>query len=162
MDMGFDTIITFTDCLGSNIQIMPSHSSLAAKQLADIFFDRWYCENGLLLDIFSDRNKLFMSHFWKRLHELTGVKLKMSTSYHPQTDGSSERTNKTVIQCICFAVECDQVGWVRALPKIRFDIMNIVNRSTGFTPFQLCFGHSPRLLPPIFPGKKKTPMETLV
>jgi hypothetical protein len=89
------------------------------------------------LDIVSDRDKLFMSRFWKTLHTLTGVKLKLSTSYHPETDGSSERTNKTVIQCIRFAVEHDQLGWVKALPKIRFDIMNTVNRSTGFTPFQL-------------------------
>ena len=71
---------------------------------------------------------------------LTGVKLKMSTNYHPETDGSSEHTNKTVIQCICFAVEHDQIGWVKVLPKIRFNIMNTVNRSTGFTLFQLQFG----------------------
>ena len=114
-------IITITDCLGSDIQIIPSLSSLTAEQFAEIFFDRWYCENGLPLDIISDRDKLFMSRFWKALHKLTGVKLKMSTSYHPQTDGSSdssERTNKTVIQCIRFAVERDQLGWVKALPKI--------------------------------------------
>ena len=102
-----------------------------------------------------------MSRFWKTLHSLTGVKLKLSTSYHPETDGSSERTNKTVIQCIRFAVECDQLGWVKALPKIRFDIMNTVNRSTGFTPFQLRFGRSPRLLPPLFPSNITTPTDKL-
>ena len=116
---------------------------------------------GLPLDIVSDRNKLFMSHFWNTLHSLTGVKLKMSTSYHPETDGSSERTNKTVIQCIRFAVERDQLGWVKALPKIQFDIMNTVNRSTGFTPFQLRFGRSPRLLPPLFSSNLTTPTEKL-
>ena len=150
LDNGFDTIITFTDRLGSDIQIIPSVSSLTAEKLAEIFFDKWYCENGLPLDIVSDRDKLFMSRFWKTLHTLTGVKLKMSTSYHPETDGSSERTNKTVIQSIRFAVERDQIGWVKALPKIRFDIMNTTNRSTGFTPFQLRFGRSPRVLPPLF------------
>ena len=143
MDNGFDTIITFTDRLGSDIQIIPSVSTLTAEQLAQNFFDKWYCENSLPLDIVSDRDKLFMSCFWKTLHTLTGIKLKMSTSYHPETDGSSERTNKTVIQCIRFAVERNQLGWVKALPKIRFDIMNTVNRSTGFTPFQLRFGRSP-------------------
>ena len=118
MDNGFDTIITFTDRLGSDIQIIPSVSTLTAEQLAQIFFDKWYCENGLPLDIVSDRDKLFMSRFWKTLHMLTGIKLKMSTSYHPETDGSSERTNKTVIQCIRFAVERNQLGWVKALPKL--------------------------------------------
>ena len=151
MDNGFDTIITFTDRLGSDIQIIPTVSTLTAEQLAELFFEKWYCINGLPLDIVSDRDKLFMSRFWKSLHALTGIKLKMSTSYHPETDGSSERTNKTVIQCIRYIVERDQLGWVKSLPKIRFDIMNTVNRSTGFTPFQLRFGRSPRLLPPLFP-----------
>ena len=73
----------------------------------------------------------------------------MSTAYHPESDGASERTNKTVIQAIRFAVERDQKGWVRTLPKVRFDIMNTINASTGFTPFQLRFGKSARILPPI-------------
>ena len=102
-----------------------------------------------------------MSCFWKTLHSLTGVTLKLSTSYHPETDGSSERTNKTVIQCIRFAVEHDQIGWVKALPKIRFDIMNMTNRSTGFTPFQLRFGCSPRLLPPLFRSDSQLPPDKL-
>ena len=58
-------------------------------------------------------------------------------------------------------MEHNQIGWVKALPKIRFDIMNTANRSTGFTPFQLHFGHSPQLLPPLFPCVQKTLMETL-
>ena len=102
-----------------------------------------------------------MSRFWKTLHTLTGIKLKMSTSYHPETDGSSERTNKTVIQCIRYAVERDQLGWVKSLPKIRFDIMNTTNRSTGFTPFQLRFGRSPRLLPPLFRSTNQQPADKL-
>ena len=159
LDNGFDTIVTFTDRLGSDIQIIPTTSTLTADKLAELFFDKWYCVNGLPLNIVSDRDKLFMSQFWKSLHTLTGIKLKMSTSYHPETDGSSERTNRTVIQCIRFAVERDQLGWVKALPKIRFDIMNTVNKSTGFTPFQLRFGRSPRILPPLFHSEFTTPAD---
>lgn len=151
IDHGFDCIVTFTDRLGSDIRIIPTKTTLTAEGLAQLFFTHWYCENGLPLDIISDRDKLFVSRFWCTLHKLTKVKLKMSTAYHPETDGASERTNKTVIQCIRFAVERDQKGWSHALPKVRFDIMNTVNASTGYTPFQLRFGKSPRLLPPIFP-----------
>ena len=89
-------IITFTDRLGSNVQIIATHTDITAEQLATIFFDEWYRENRLPTDIISDRDKLFMSRFWKALHHLTGVKLKMSMVYYPKTDGSSERTNKTV------------------------------------------------------------------
>ena len=150
-DDGFDCILTITDRLGSDIRIIPTKCSLTAQGLAELFFQHWYCENGLPLEIISDRDKLFLSQFWQALHQLTGVRLKLSTSYHPETDGASERTNKTVIQCIRFAVERDQKGWAKALPKVRFDIMNTLNQSTGYTPFQLRFGKSPRILPPLLP-----------
>lgn len=83
-DGEFDCIVTFTDRLGSNIQIVPTSINLTAEQLADVFFDKWYCENGLLLEIISDCDKLFISQFWKALHKLMGVKMKMSTAYHPK------------------------------------------------------------------------------
>ena len=163
IDDGFDCILTFTDRLGSDIRIVPTTCALTAQELASIFFREWYCENGLPLEIVSDRDKLFISHFWRELHKLTGVKLKMSSSYHPESDGASERTNKTVIQCVRFAVERDQQGWAAALPKVRFNIMNTVNASTGYSPFQLRFGKSPRLLPPILePPRNENPAATSV
>ena len=139
-DGNYDSIVTITDCLGTDVQIIPMTVNLTAEGLAELFFDRWFCENGLPLDFISDRDKLFMSQFWKALHKLMGIKLKMSTAYHPETDGSSERTNKTVIQAIRFHVERNQEGWVCALPWVQFNIMNMVNKSTGFSPFQLRFG----------------------
>jgi hypothetical protein len=149
IDEGYDCILTITDRLGSDIRLIPTTCTLSAEKLANLFFKEWYCENGLPLEIISDRDKLFVSQFWTALHKLTGIDLKMLSSFHPQTDGASERTNKTVIQCIRFAVEREQRGWKRALPKVRFDIMNTVNKSTGYTPFQPRFGKSPRILPPI-------------
>jgi hypothetical protein len=127
LDNGFDCIATFTDRLGSDVQLVPCSTSLTAEELAQLFFMRWYCVNGLPLDIISDHDKLFMSHFWQTLHKLTGVQLKLSTAYHPQTDGASKRTNKTVNQCICFHVERNQKDWAKSLPLIRFNIMNTVN-----------------------------------
>ena len=110
------------------------------EELAQIFFDNWYCENGLPLDIISDRDKLFVSKFWKALHILTGTKIKMLMAYHPETDGASECTNKTVNQMLHFHVERNQLGWVKALPMVHFNIMNTINKSTGYSPFQLRMG----------------------
>ena len=72
-------------------------------------------------------------------------------SYHPQTDSASERTNKTINQSIRFHVEWNQKGWVRALPRIRFCMMNTINALTGYSGFQLRLGRSPRLILPIVP-----------
>jgi hypothetical protein len=67
----------------------------------------------------------------------------MSTAHHPETDGASERTNKTMNQVLCYHIKQNQLGWVRTLPWVCFEMMNAVNSSTGFTPFQLCMGQSP-------------------
>jgi len=117
-DNGKHSIITFTDRLGSDIQLVASRTDITAEELAYLFFDRWYCENGLPSEIVSDWDKLFVSRFWKSLHRLTGIKLKLSTAYHPATDGVSECTNKTVNQSLRFHVEWNQLGWVHALPRI--------------------------------------------
>jgi hypothetical protein len=152
-DEGFNCIVTFTDRLNSDIRIVPTCTDITAEDLAVVFFDEWYCENGLPLEIVSDRDKLFLSNFWQALHKLTGVKLKMSTAYHPQSDGASERSNKTINQCLRYHVEHNQTGWKRALPCVRFDMMNTINASTGFSPFQLRMGWSPRVIPPLIQGE---------
>jgi hypothetical protein len=149
LDEGFDCILTITDKLGSDIRIIPTTTDLTAESLALLFFDNWYCENGLPLEIISDRDKLFISKFWKNLSLLAGIHHKCSSSFHPQTDGQSERTNRTVIEAIRYHVERNQSGWKRALPRIRFNIMSSLNISTGFSPFQLRFGKCPRIIPPL-------------
>ena len=148
LDDGYDCIVSMTDRLNSDIHIIPTKMNITAEDFAILFFDNWYCENGLPLDIVSDRNKLFVSQFWAALTKLTGVKLKMSSAYHPQTDGASERSNKTINQSLRYHVRRNQKGWVRALPHVRFCIMNTVNTSTNFSPFQLRMGRSPRIIPP--------------
>jgi hypothetical protein len=150
LNEGSDCILTITDRLDADIQIIPTKYDLSVEELAPTFFDNWYCENGLPSDIVWDRDKLFVSRFWRALTKLTGVKLKMS--YHPETDGSSECSNKTVNQMLRYHGRRNQKGWVRALPRIRFQIMNTVNASTGFSGFQLHLGRSLRVIPPIVPS----------
>jgi hypothetical protein len=155
---GCDHILTMTDQLGADVRLIPCRASLTARELATIFFNHWFCENGLPNEIVSDRGSLFLSQFWRHLHELTGISLKMSTSFHLQTDGLSERTNKTLNQALRIAVDRHHTGWSKALPRIRFNIMNTKNASTGFSSFQLRLGFSPRLIPPLI----KQPIEDSV
>lgn len=104
-DHGCDCILSMTDHLGSNIHIIPTHCNSTAEDITLLVFDHWYCENGLPLNWVSNRDKLFMLWLCKTLGKLTGIQLKMSSAYHPQTDGASERTNKTINQSIHFHVE---------------------------------------------------------
>jgi len=63
IDKGYDCILTMTDRLGADIHIVPTHCDIGAEELALIFFNHWYCKNGLPLHIVSDCDKLFISKF---------------------------------------------------------------------------------------------------
>jgi len=78
------------DHLGADIHVALTHMDITAEHFAAQFFDLWYCKNGIPLNIMSNHDKLFISKFWKALRKLTGVHLKMSLAYHPETNGSSE------------------------------------------------------------------------
>lgn len=118
VDKGFDCILTMTDRLGADFRLAPTNTTITAEDLAAVFFDSWYCENGLPDEIVCDQDKLFVSKFWCSLSALAGVKLKMLTVFHLETDGSSEKTNKTLNQSLRYHVQRNQTGWVKALPRI--------------------------------------------
>lgn len=104
VDEGFDIVCSMTDHLGLDIQLVPTISTLTADGMALLFFNHRCCKNGLPMTIVCNQDKLFMSWFWKALHKLIGVSVKMSSTYHPETNGSSEQTNKTVNQSIRYFV----------------------------------------------------------
>ena len=85
----------------------------------------------------------------------------MSTAYHPQTDGTSEWTNKTINQAIRYHVSRNQSGWVHALPRIQFHLMNTINSSTGFSGFQLMNGLLPRIVLPLIVTPSTSPSDPL-
>ena len=68
----------------------------SALTVAQLFFDNIYRLHGLPNSIVSDRDKIFISRFWQELFKLSGTQLKLSTSYHPRTDGQTEVVNRTL------------------------------------------------------------------
>src|ERR1700761_6684453 len=87
----FDMICVIIDHLTSMVHLVPTRQTYGAKHIAEVIFDSVYKLHGLPEKIISDRDSLFTSTFWKRLNELIGVELKLSTAYHPQTDGITDR-----------------------------------------------------------------------
>jgi hypothetical protein len=84
--------------------------------------------------------------------------VRLSTAYHPETDGASEQTNKTLIQMIRYHVERNQKGWSKVLPKIYFQLMNTVNTLMGISGFEMKMGRLPRVIPPIVPSQLCEPI----
>ena len=85
----------------------------------------------------SDRDPKFISKFWQELLKRTGVKTLMSTAHHPQTDGQTERTNRTLEDMLRNYVNYKQDNWDDCLAAAEFAYNNSTQSSTGFTPFRL-------------------------
>jgi hypothetical protein len=99
--------------------------------------------HGLPREIVSDRDPRLTSAFWSELCRILQVTPAMSTAYHPQTDGQTERTNRTMEDVLRHFVSPRQDDWDLWLPLVEFAINNAVQESTGFTPFFLNYGVHP-------------------
>jgi hypothetical protein len=144
---GFDTILVMTDRLTDYVKLEPTLSTATAQDIAKLVYNSWYRQFGLPKAITSDRDKLFTSNFWKELHKRIKVSLRMSTSYHPETDGSSERSNKTMIEALRHYINLRHTDWADHLIHVEAAMNNSVNATTGKTPTELVFGTPLRLFP---------------
>ena len=142
----FDSITVVICLLTSMVHLIPSRINYNASQIAELMFEHIYKAHGLPKNIISDRDVLFTSAFWSRLHKLIGTRLRMSSAYHPQSDGATERANRTVTQMLRQCIHSNQKDWVTKLPAIEFAINSARSASTGFAPFFLNFGRMPRTM----------------
>ena len=121
-DGSFDSITVVICLLTAMVELLPSRINYRAQELAELMFNGVYKHHGLPRTIVSDCDVLFTSTFWGHLHKLVGTKLKMSSAYHPQTDGATEHANRTVTQMLRQCINLDQRDWVIKLPAIQFGI----------------------------------------
>jgi hypothetical protein len=133
------------DRLTSLVHLVPISTSTDAAELAR----RYICEivrlHGIAKSIVSDRDPRFTSKFWTEVNRILGTQLLMSTAFHPQTDGATERANRTINAILRAVVNPDQSDWAEKIPMVEFAINSSVNKSTGYTPFDLTFGYVPTL-----------------
>jgi hypothetical protein len=137
-------ITVIIDLLTSMVHLVPSRQDIRAREVAELVFKHVYKHHGLPRSIASDRDMLFTSQFWVHLHVLMGVDLKISSAFHPQTDGATERANRTITQMLRQCVSNNQKDWVSKLPAIEFVLNSARSESTGFAPFFLNTGRMPR------------------
>jgi hypothetical protein len=145
-DGEFDSITVVICLLTAMVEIIPSRTNYKARDIAELMFEHVYKHHGLPKNIISDRDVLFTSAFWTHLNGIIGTKLKMSSAYHPQTDGATERANRTITQMLRQCINPNQKDWVAKLPTIQFAINSARSESTGFAPFFLNNGRMPRAM----------------
>ena len=141
---GNDSIAVFVDRFSKRVILHPCTIATSAAEMATIFMDHVFTKHGMPLNLVSDRDPRFTSEVWECFMKALGTKLKRSTAYHPQTDGQTERTNRTVEQTLRQYVGPRRDDWDLKLPVVEFALNNSVSASTGFTPFQLDAGRHPR------------------
>jgi Chromo (CHRromatin Organisation MOdifier) domain len=140
---GFDAIFVVVDKLSKSIVLISTHTTVTAKETARIYFIYVYCRHGLARKVISDRDVRFTGAFWQELHRLLQVKLAMSSSFHPETDGQTERANRTKEEMVRHYVSHRQDDWHLLLPALEFAYNTSKHRATGTSPFFTCTGRHP-------------------
>ena len=91
----------------------------------------------------SDRDAKFTSSFWTSFCAQVGIQLKMSTAYHPETDGQTERMNRVIVDMMRHYISPTHDDWDEHLTAVEFAINNAYQQSVGSTPFRLTYGQNP-------------------
>jgi transposase InsO family protein len=148
---GHDAILVVVDKLTKMVHLVATQTTATAEQTAKLFVDHIWKLHGVPRKVVSDRDPLFTSHFTRALCRMLGTKQAMSTAYHPQTDGQTERVNRVLEDMLRMYVSKSQTDWDEKLSCAEFAINNAEHSSTGFTPFMLNYGHHPYLPVSVLP-----------
>ena len=136
---GYTDIMVMVDKLTKRVFLAATKSTPDAEEAATLFYNHVIRNQGVPQVIISDRGTQFTSNFWQKMVEQLGTKHKLSTAYHPQTDGQSENMVRTVSDTLR-TLNKNYQNWAAILPAVEFAINSSKNTSTGFSPFYLCYG----------------------
>nr|GFA93017.1 putative reverse transcriptase domain, ribonuclease H-like domain, aspartic peptidase domain protein [Tanacetum cinerariifolium] len=131
---GFDTVWVIVDRLTKSAHFLPIRENDPLDKLAQLYLNRIVARHGIPVSIIYDRDGRFTSNFWKSFQKALGTDICMSTAYHPETDGQSERTIQTLEDMLRACVIDFGKGWVKHLPLAEFSYNNKVGESQLTSP----------------------------
>ena len=117
----------------------------SAPAMARLFLDHVFRLHGLPDTVISDRGPQFISAFWEHLTSSLGIRRKLSTAYHPQTDGQTERANQDLENYLRRYVSWKQDDWARWLAVTEFAANAAPSATTGISPIHAVYGYEPRM-----------------
>ena len=142
---GFDAILVVVDRFSKMAHFIPCKGTDTARDIALLFVSGIVRLHGTPERLISDRDSKFTSQFWSDFTEAMGSVRAMSTANHPQTDGQTERTNRTLEQVLRAYTNNDLQRWDELLPNVEFVFNSMKSRATGFSPFETLYGVCPRM-----------------
>jgi transposase InsO family protein len=159
-DGRYDAVATIIDPLTKRARWIPvKEADLTAEKFATAFIASYVRSRGLPVSIVSDRDTRFTSAFWQSLCTQLGIKLRMSTAYHPQSDGQAEKANATLETFLkaYIAQLKSPKQWSRLLPLAEFTYNAAKHKAIGMSPFEADIGYIPRLPLDLLAPDPRTP-----
>jgi transposase InsO family protein len=142
---GHDFLLVVVDKFSKTVHLVACGQMVTAAEVAQLVYDNVVRLHGFPENIVSDRDSRFTSKFWQALWKLSGTKLMMSSSYHPQTDGQTENVNRAVQDILRAYVKDNRKDWDRHLTAVEIAINSSRHASTGYTPHFLSHNQEMRL-----------------
>ncbi|GKB79116.1 putative nucleotidyltransferase, ribonuclease H, partial [Tanacetum coccineum] len=139
-----DTIWVIVDRLTKSAHFLPMREDYKMERLARLYLNEIVARHGVPISIILDRDSRFTSRFWQLMQEALGTRLDMSTTYHPQTDGQSERTIQTLEDMLRACVLDFGGSWDVHLPLVEFSYNNSYHSSVRCAPFEALYGRKCR------------------
>ncbi|GJX84335.1 putative reverse transcriptase domain-containing protein [Tanacetum coccineum] len=140
-----DTIWVIVDRLTKSTHFIPTRETDSMETLTRLYIKEIVSRHGVPTSIISDRDSNFTSRFWQSLQSALGTQLYMSTAYHPETNGQSERTIQTLEDMLRACVIDFGKGWERHLPLVEFSYNNSYHASVKAAPFEALYHRKCRL-----------------
>ncbi|KAK7266501.1 hypothetical protein RIF29_19145 [Crotalaria pallida] len=137
---GYDAVWVIVDRLTKSAHFIPINMRYSMEKLAQLYIKEVIRLHGVPSNIISDRDPRFLSRFRQSLQQALGTELKLSSAYHPQTDGQTERTIQSWQDLLRTCTLEQQRSWEQLLPLVEFTYNNSYHSSIGMAPYEALYG----------------------